>query len=152
MNSKMDERFNRRAILKRVMMAGVFWFIAPWKALSANRRSDNLLAFSGIPPSSDYFEAQTAIKIGREYVKRVKGSDTVGYWQEKLEHRVLPFTNSMEEVYDNSTLLNTLKKAIQEDFEAGNTVVIKGWVLAETEADHCALYFMTQTSMTGHAY
>ncbi|HEY6977247.1 MAG TPA: hypothetical protein VH396_13215 [Chitinophagaceae bacterium] len=50
---------------------------------------------------------------------------------------------------DNSSIVNStdekaihqyLDKKINHDFETGKTVLVKGWVLAVTEARQCALY------------
>lgn len=36
-----------------------------------------------------------------------------------------------------SSLLN---RKIQQDFEAGRTIVVNGWILSQTEAQQCALF------------
>ena len=44
----------------------------------------------------------------------------------------------------NSALHALLDKKIQQDFETGRTVIVKGWVLSLTEARQCALYAANQ--------
>jgi len=45
----------------------------------------------------------------------------------------------------DTTLLKTvLNDKVKSDFEKGNTVNVKGWVLSETEARQCAVYSLTQ--------
>ena len=38
-----------------------------------------------------------------------------------------------------------LQKRVRSDFETGNTVRVNGWILAETEANLCALASLRQT-------
>ena len=35
-----------------------------------------------------------------------------------------------------------LEKSIYKDFDAGETIILKGWILSLTEARQCALYFI----------
>jgi hypothetical protein len=45
----------------------------------------------------------------------------------------------------DSTFLETLmEQKIHRDFEIGNTVNVKGWVLSATEARQCALFSIGQ--------
>lgn len=46
---------------------------------------------------------------------------------------------------DSSSVQKFLDKKIRQDFEAGRTVVIQGWVLAVTEARQCALLSLLQS-------
>jgi hypothetical protein len=39
-------------------------------------------------------------------------------------------------------LIYQIDHKIKQDFEAGRTVVIKGWVLSQTEALQCALFHL----------
>jgi hypothetical protein len=41
---------------------------------------------------------------------------------------------------DNQYVEALISKKITDDFEKGNTVVVKGWILAITEARQCALF------------
>ena len=41
---------------------------------------------------------------------------------------------------DKDTIQNLLDKQVTADFKQGNTLVVKGWVMAVTEARQCALY------------
>ena len=49
---------------------------------------------------------------------------------------------SQEARYDEivNKLEALLNQKIQQDFEAGRTVVVNGWVLSQTEARQCALF------------
>lgn len=43
----------------------------------------------------------------------------------------------------DSSIISFLDKKIKADFESDRTVVIKGWILAETEAQQCALFSLS---------
>jgi hypothetical protein len=41
---------------------------------------------------------------------------------------------------DNQFIQTLINKKIEQDFEKGNVIVVKGWILAITEARQCALF------------
>jgi hypothetical protein len=43
---------------------------------------------------------------------------------------------------DAQFIQKLIDKKTEQDFENGNIIEIKGWILAETEARQCALYFV----------
>jgi hypothetical protein len=43
---------------------------------------------------------------------------------------------------DHSFIQSLMRKKIEHDFETGNIVIVKGWILAVTEARQCALLFV----------
>lgn len=43
---------------------------------------------------------------------------------------------------DNSIIQTLISKNIEHDFERGNTVVVKDWILSVTEARQCAFLFL----------
>ena len=43
---------------------------------------------------------------------------------------------------DNHFIQVLLNKKISQDFQTGNTVIVKGWILAVTEARQCALLYL----------
>jgi len=54
-------------------------------------------------------------------------------------------TNKVVPVTSEEAVINSLlEQKIQKDFETGNTVIIKGWILSVTEARQCALFSLTQ--------
>jgi hypothetical protein len=54
-------------------------------------------------------------------------------------------TNTVVPVTSEEAVINSLlEQKIQKDFETGNTVIIKGWILSVTEARQCALFSLTQ--------
>ena len=51
---------------------------------------------------------------------------------------------SISESTEKSSLAPWLEQKITSDFEAGRTVIVKGWVLSITEARQCAAYSLTR--------
>ena len=47
--------------------------------------------------------------------------------------------NSVSSSTDDLIIQNLLNQKIKRDFETGNTVIVKGWILTKTEARQCAL-------------
>ena len=45
---------------------------------------------------------------------------------------------------DAETIHTFFVQKIHDDFEKGNTVMVKGWILSLTEARQCALFFLLQ--------
>jgi hypothetical protein len=43
---------------------------------------------------------------------------------------------------DNHFIQALLNKKISQDFQTGNTVIVRGWILAVTEARQCALLYL----------
>ena len=43
---------------------------------------------------------------------------------------------------DHSFVQSLMRKNIEHDFETGNIVIVKGWILSVTEARQCALLFV----------
>ena len=45
----------------------------------------------------------------------------------------------------SGTVTASIESQINEDFKAGNTVIVDGWVLSVTEARQCALFSIIET-------
>jgi predicted GTPase len=50
--------------------------------------------------------------------------------------------SSDSSISDNAFVQSLMNRKIKRDFETGNIVIVKGWVLALTEARQCALLFV----------
>ena len=53
---------------------------------------------------------------------------------------------SIPETSDSLALQEKMQQKVRADFENGETLVIQGWVLSQTEARQCALYSLTQSN------
>jgi hypothetical protein len=97
-----------------------------------------------IPPGllSNICDAKTLKEIGTNY--RQKFSDENN--EERLANLLLTDNDSkvVPGNSDDAVIHSLLEKKIKKDFETGDTVVIKGWILSKTEAQQCALFSFTQ--------
>src|SRR5436305_1356882 len=78
--------------------------------------------------------------IGKEYYQVFSNKAD----QENLVDQIFAPRVGRDIVSTNKTqeLINQIDQKIKQDFEAGRIVVIKGWVLAQTEALQCALFHL----------
>jgi hypothetical protein len=87
-------------------------------------------------------DAKTLKEIGATYREKFTDENhnkqLINLLLRDSTNKVLPVTS--EEAVINSLL----EQKIQKDFEKGNTVIIKGWILSVTEARQCALFSLTQ--------
>ena len=78
---------------------------------------------------SKILDSQAIILIGRDYLAK---------FPKHNDRNIL-----LQLLKDNTIVANDvsrLGKAIEKDFETGNTMVLNGWVVSLTEARQCALY------------
>ena len=90
---------------------------------------------------SHIVDAQTIRDIGNAYRKQL----ATDVDKDKLLNLLLTDDAGKAVSSSDTTLLKTvLNDKVKSDFEKGNTVTVKGWVLSETEARQCAVYSLTQ--------
>ena len=88
---------------------------------------------------SRLFDKNMIKDAGQAYLKKVPS--------EGDENRLVELIASNGNIInstDESAIHQYLDKKIQDDFATGNTVLVKGWVLAVTEARQCALFSIMQ--------
>lgn len=83
---------------------------------------------------SRLFDKNMIKDVGKTYLKISAESD-----ENKLV-QLLTNNNTIANSTDEKAIHEYLDEKIKQDFKAGNTVLVKGWVLAVTEARQCALY------------
>ena len=83
-------------------------------------------------------DAKTLRAIGTAYKRQVPGEES----DKKLARLVLTDSSghAIAESTDSNKLEALLNQKIQQDFEAGHTIIVNGWVLSQTEARQCALF------------
>ncbi len=84
---------------------------------------------------SRLFDEKTMKDAGKAYIKKAPTENN----KNKLI-QLLSDNSSIAESSDQYAIHLYLDKKVKHDFETGNTVLVKGWVLSETEARQCALY------------
>jgi hypothetical protein len=87
-------------------------------------------------------DAKTLQEIGAAYREKVRDESN----EKQLINLLLAdSTNTVMPVSSGDALISSLlAKKTREDFDNGKTVIVKGWVLSETEARQCALFSLTQ--------
>jgi hypothetical protein len=85
-------------------------------------------------------DLKTLREIGMDYRKQTPAEMEAG----KLKALLMSDSvgNQLPSNSDLSLIQKLLNKKITEDFESGNIVVVKGWILSITEARQCALLFV----------
>lgn len=89
---------------------------------------------------SRLFDEDTIRDAGKTYLKKkpVENDDN------KLIE-LLAGNSSIADSSDEKAILQYLDEKIKQDFEEGKTVLVKGWVLAITEARQCALFSLIKS-------
>jgi hypothetical protein len=84
---------------------------------------------------SRLFDEKTIMDAGKAYLQKAPEEND----DEQLV-KLLADNSSIANSTDEKAIHDYLDKKIKMDFEKGNTVLVKGWVLAVTEARQCALF------------
>ena len=84
---------------------------------------------------SRLFDEKTIKDTGKAYLQKAPAENS----EDKLL-TLLTGNSSIADSKDEKAIHNYLGQKIKQDFETGKTVMVKGWVLAVTEARQCALF------------
>ena len=84
---------------------------------------------------SRLFDESKIMEAGKAYLQKTPAEND----DDKLI-QLLADNSSIAESSDEKAIHQYLDEKIKRDFETGKTVLVKGWVLAVTEARQCALY------------
>lgn len=89
----------------------------------------------GKPALVEMLGPERAREIGMQYRASVPSENTADHLRQAIsssQHRQFPWIRP-----------KSIEEQIRDDFTAGRTVVVRGWVLSQTEARQCALYSLT---------
>ena len=92
-------------------------------------------AFSQPQYLSRLFDEQMIKDAGRAYLQKTPAENN----EEKLI-QLLAGDTAIAKSNDERAIHQYLDEKIKRDFDNGNTVLVKGWVLSLTEARQCALF------------
>jgi hypothetical protein len=84
---------------------------------------------------SRLFDENTIKDVGKGYLQKNPGEND----DDKLI-QLLADNNPIAGSSDEKAIHQYLDEKMRQDFETGKTVLVKGWVLAVTEARQCALF------------
>jgi hypothetical protein len=127
---------NRRKFLL-LSFVGAAATTVPWYSC---RNHGNIFEKTLAKPQllSHFCDEKTVSEIGKAYRKQVPAEtgkeDLVNMLLTEKAGKLLP------ESSNTSVIHSLLTKKIHNDYEAGRTVVLKGWVLSVTEGRQCALF------------
>ncbi len=85
---------------------------------------------------SRLFDKETIRNVGKAYLDKMPNEND----DQKLIQ--LLGEGSIEESSDTKAVHQYLDGRIRHEFEIGDTIIVKGWVLALTEARQCALFYL----------
>ena len=85
-------------------------------------------------------DLKTLKEIGKAYQDQTASERNT----EKLAALLLTDSagNTVSSVSDKSVIQTLISRKINQDFETGRIVIVKGWILSVTEARQCALLFV----------
>ena len=95
--------------------------------------SEDAQAFAR-PGLLEMLGADRTLEIGTHYRAAVPGENTVAALRDAISssQRAFPWIRR-----------RSIDEQVRDDFAAGRTIVISGWVLSRTEARQCALYSLS---------
>ena len=89
---------------------------------------------------SRLFDENTINEAGKAYLLKTPSEND----DNKLV-KLLADNSSVVNSTDEKAIHQYLDEKIKHDFETGETVLVKGWVLAVTEARQCALHWLMRS-------
>ncbi|HEY2726547.1 MAG TPA: hypothetical protein VGI61_05210 [Parafilimonas sp.] len=89
---------------------------------------------------SRLFDENMIKDAGKVYLKKTPSENN----EDKLM-QLLADNNNIANSKDEKAIHQYLDKKIKDDFETGNTVMVKGWILAVTEVRQCALFSLIKS-------
>lgn len=84
-------------------------------------------------------EPSDIVEMGRMYSEQFTDNGL----EEKLQNFLTTNTDSK-----NGDVASILEQEVKRDYETGNTVILDGWILSETEAVQCALFSISESNQS----
>jgi hypothetical protein len=128
----------RRQFLQLTAMGGTVFFVT---GMSCNQHHPVSYDILAKPQAlAQICDLKTLKEIGMAY----HGQTSTEADADKLASLLLLDSagHSISSTSDNTFIQNLLSKKIDQDFEKGNIIIVKGWILSVTEARQCALLFV----------
>ena len=128
----------RRDLLWRALTVCGSALLAPG---SLAQGSQTMLSARATRASSGYFgdRADAVRAIGEAYLRQL-GRDPN---RESILAAARGALEAIDRARDERSAIQTLVRAVREDFERGRTVQLEGWVPSRTEAEICALTLLS---------
>ena len=87
-------------------------------------------------------ESTTIDDVGKAYMEQVPSENSPESLIDQL--MINSKGDTIPKTTDSKTLQKMMSQKVKSDFDNGETVIVRGWVLSRTEARQCALYSLTQ--------
>lgn len=84
-------------------------------------------------------EPAVIVEMGRMYCEQFPDSGL----EEKLQDFLMDNLDT-----ENRDMATILEQEIKTDYKTGNTVILDGWILSETEAVQCALFSIAESNLS----
>lgn len=89
-------------------------------------------------------ESSTIIEVGNAYLDQNPSENSPKILINQL--LINSKEGSISKNTDSKTLQKLMSQKVKADFDNGETVIVRGWVLSRTEARQCALYSLSQSN------
>ena len=120
---------------RRFLQLAATGMVAGFMTSACARDTSEDAAALGKPALLEMLGSERVREIGTQYRATVPKENTAATLRDAISNpRHQTFSWSPE---------GAIEGQIRDDFAAGRTVVVSGWVLSETEARQCALYSLT---------
>jgi hypothetical protein len=131
----------RRQFLQLTAMGGTVILVT---GIGCNARQQASYEVLGKPEAlAQICDLKTLKEIGMAYRAQASSESD----RDKLATLLLTDSagSPVSSASDQSFIQNLMNKKIDRDFEMGNIVIVKGWILSVTEARQCALLFLNNS-------
>ena len=128
----------RRQFLQLTAMGGTVILVTGMSCSRRHPASDDILEKP--EALAQICDLKTLKEIGMAYHEQTASEKDA----DKLAALLLTDSagNPVSSASDHSFIQSLMSKKIEHDFETGNIVIVKGWILSITEARQCALLFV----------
>ena len=87
----------------------------------------------------------TIAEVGKAYMEQVPAENSPEHLIDQL--MISSNGDAIQATADSLSLQKMMSEKVQADFDNGETVVVRGWVLSRTEARQCALFSLTNPNI-----
>jgi hypothetical protein len=104
-------------------------------------RNPDIVKTLGLPGSlAEICDEKTILEIGKGYLSKFPSEAN----RNKLTDLLLTQADGREfsDVSSGTTIMSFLEEKTKQDFRAGRTVILSGWILSATESRQSALLFL----------
>lgn len=126
----------RRAFLWTTSLSSISILIS---LNSCTNKKNDLKKILSFPITLSYFlDKETIIKIGESFIKYSQINEN--HLSELLLKDIDKKNHSNSE-----SIINNLQQKIKNDFEFQRIIELEGWIISQTEAEQCALFYFINT-------